>query len=93
MNSILGQVASLSLTTHVMMAELDTPENAVLFYASIFDWITFDLFPTDYLYGLILNFVNDSPYSDKADDVGYGSRFLILNSGSISIFIAALLIE
>ena len=92
MNSVLGQVLSLSFVTHLMMAELDTPENAILFYSIIFEWITFDLLPTDLIYGLFLNFENDTPYSDKADEVGYGSRFIIPNSGSVTIYIAAITI-
>ena len=74
------------------MSDVETPENAVLFYASIFDWITFDIFPTDYIYGLLLEFTGDTPYNDKVDTAGYGSRFLITNSGSLSIFIVSFLI-
>ena len=75
-----------------MMADVDTPENAVLFYSNIFEWITFDLLPTDLIYGLVLDFLNDTPYSDKADEVGYGSRFIIPNSGSLPIYFAFTLI-
>lgn len=47
--------------------ELNVPQNAIIFYSRIFEWVTFDILHTDLIYGFILKFVDDSAYSDKVD--------------------------
>ena len=89
MNTILSQVRSLSLITHFMMMQLRYPAGVSVFYSSIFEYVVFDFIPTDNLYESIFDFENKEPYSEQAEDIGYPSRYLIFNSGSITIFIFA----
>jgi hypothetical protein len=65
------------------------PPIVVIVFAVIFDSVSFDLIPTEYVYPLFLDFPNDSGFSPECDQIGYKSRYFILNSGSISIYIAA----
>ena len=86
MNSILAMVQNLSIIAHAMMMQLMYPETTLAFYASVFDFVTFDMVPTDSIYPLILDLVN-VPFSENAGKIGYESRFCIWNSGSITIYI------
>ena len=70
-----------------MMMQLKFPASAMIFYAALFEFVTFDLIPTDELYQKIFDFENKEPYSDEADNIGYSSRYLIFNSGSLTLFI------
>ena len=70
----------------MMMMQLRYPETTVEFYSKVFDFVTFDSLPSEKIYPHFLNFVN-VPYSDAAQKIGYESRYIIWNSGSITIFI------
>lgn len=85
MNSILSNVRCLSLITHLMMMQLNYPGNCVVFYGVVFNFVTFDVIPTDGIYGPIFNF-DDEPFSEQAAVIGYESLHVITNSGSIPIF-------
>ena len=86
MNHILGRVQNLSSITHDMMMQLMYPETTFIFFAKVFEFVTFDMIPTQLIYPLVLNLVNVA-YSDEADKIGYESRYLIWNSGSITLYI------
>ena len=86
MNSILAMVQNLSIITHAMMMQLMYPEATLEFYASVFNFVTFDMIPTHLIYPLVLTLAN-VPYSDAADKIGYESRYVIWNSGSITLYI------
>ena len=86
MNGVLNQVISLSLITHLMMMQLDYPQSTMIFFSKVFEFVTFDLIPTDQIYVEIFKWVN-IPFSKMAEVVGYPSHFLIENGGSITIFI------
>ena len=61
------------------------PAASVVFYAAVFEFVTFDVVPTDGAYAAIFHF-KDVPYSQQAANVGYPSRYFIPNSGSVPIF-------
>ena len=86
MNSILAMVQNLSIITHAMMMQLMYPEIMLEYYSSVFEFVTFDMIPTEIIYPLFLTLVN-VPYSDEADRIGYESRYVIWNSGSITLYI------
>lgn len=90
LNQLLSQVRSLQLITHLMIMQLNYPIEAAAFYAGLFELVTFDLLPMDDIYGELFEFPRDKPYSAQAEVIGYGSRYLILNLGSISVFVALL---
>ena len=87
MNSLLAQVRSLSLITHLMMMQLEYPAPVAIFYAGIFEFVTFDLVPTEGLYDAVFSFRETEPFSEEADNIGYSTRYAIENSGSITLFI------
>ena len=85
-NLLLGKVAVLNTITHLMMMQLAYHPIAVIFFSSIFEYVTFDLIPTEELYAEIFGWDN-VPFSDEAGWIGYESRYLIENLGSIPIYI------
>lgn len=59
---------------------------AVIFFSEIFEYTTYDVLPTADIYAAIFGWVNE-PYSDEAGMIGYESRYLIENAGSLPIYI------
>ena len=86
-NYILGQVRSLSLITHLMMMQLNIDPVALIFFAQILEYVTFDLVPTEDIYAALFGWTNE-PYSEAADNIGYGSRVFIENTGSLLVYFA-----
>ena len=87
MNSILGNVRSLSFITHLMMMDLNYPVSSQMFFETVFTFVTFDIIPwTEEIYNYIFGWIN-IPYSPQMEEVGYPSQRIIENSGSITIFI------
>ena len=86
MNSVLAQVRSLGLITHLMMMQLNYPAESNLFFSTIFEYVTFDLLPVEDIYGEVFIWEN-VPYSDQAEAIGYESRYAIDNTGSLLIYI------
>ena len=91
LNSVLSQVRSMAIVSHLMIMQLSYPAAAIVFYAVVFEYVTFDVIPTDGPYDATLKFEN-VPYSDEAASVGYASRYIIYNSGSQPIFMVAILV-
>ena len=64
---ILGQVRSLSLITHFLMMQLIVPQNAIIFYSGLFEFVTFDIIPTDAIYDKLFDDGwATEPYSEEA---------------------------
>ena len=76
-----------------MMMQLMYPGTVVAFYAALFEFLTFDIIPTDGVYDEVFGFENDEPYSESAANIGYESRLLIINSGSMTIFVLYILLK
>lgn len=76
-----------------MLQRLLIPCATMLVFAAIFTFVTFELIPVKYIYPHILFFEEDSPYSEEANAIGYESRFFILNSGSITIYIILIVVR
>ena len=68
-----------------MIMQLNYAAAVAIFFSSVFEFVTFDIVPTDDIYGEIFNFESD-PYSEEADSIGYGSRLVIENTGSLLIY-------
>ena len=89
LQKILVQIRSLNIITHMMVMRLLFPPIVLLVFSIVFDAVSFDLIPTEYVYPEILHFADDSEFSPECGQIGYKSNYLIPNSGSISIYIAA----
>ena len=76
---------NLSYIAHLMMMELTYPLVVNSFYEPVLEFANFDLIETEDLYGSTLDLEQD-PFSDQVAGIGYESRYLILNLGSIPIF-------
>ena len=88
MNISLSQVRSLSLIAHLFLMTLYVQGFTISFFRKVMRYVAFDLlwFIED-IYDEIFVLPDDEPYSQQADDVGYESRYLTINSGSITFFI------
>ena len=88
---MLAQVRNLGFVTHLMMMQLMYPATIALFFSKVLEFITFDIIPTELIYPYIFDFP-EGAYSDQADLIGYGSRYIIINGGSITLFLLAYLL-
>ena len=84
LNKVLSQVRSLSIICHLLLINIPIPPNVTTFYSLIFEIVQFDLFE-DFLYfkdflSLLFN-LEDEPFSSRADELGYGSHFIVSNLG------------
>ena len=56
LNNILSQVRCLSTITHMMMMQLSYPAAVQNFYGGLFEFITFDIIPSDDIWDAIFTF-------------------------------------
>ena len=92
-NQVLGQVRSLSMITHFMMMQLMVPQNAMIFYSGLFELVTFEMIPTDVIYDeLFGDSWKTEPFSERADFIGYSTRLVFSNLGSVTLIIAFLVL-
>lgn len=52
----------------------------------MFEFVNFDILPTDLIYGAAFNYDSD-PISERAEEIGYESGLFIENSGSFLIYV------
>ena len=79
-----------------MMMQLNFPAVQVGFFKAMFPFITFDLVPefiTNFVYDNVFSLKNVNYYTEEADILGYGSLFLVINSGSVGILFAITVIQ
>ena len=90
---ILGQVRSLSLITHFLMMSLIVPQNAIIFYSGLFEFVTFDIIPTDLVYDKLFDdsWVTE-PFSEQAESIGYETRLIFSNLGSVTWMLVSLMV-
>ena len=88
-NLVLGIIEPLGLMTHIMLINIEYPLNAQLFTSSIFPIVSFDMVPTDALYGELfgLDDVEDEPISDVFEEIGYESKLSMNNLGSLFLLL------
>lgn len=70
------------------MMDLNYSLNLQEFFGHLFPLITFDILPSDRLYEYVfgLSEIDDSPISEEFDLVGYESRLIYGNLGSLGLF-------
>lgn len=76
----------MQMITHFMIMQLNYPVVSSLFFGIIFEFVNFDIIPTDPIYGYFFAF-DSEPYSEQAKETGYESSLFIENSGSFLIFV------
>ena len=91
MNKVLSQVRNLGFVTHLMMMQLMYPVTLTLFFSKVFEFVTFDIIPTELIYPHIFD-LPEGAFSEEADSIGYYSRYIILNAGSITIFLCTYIV-
>jgi hypothetical protein len=90
LNQLLGTISSLGIIIHFVCINLDYPLRMQLFFGGLFPLITFDPLPTDIAYNYLFetqSFEDDQALTEQFDIVGYGSRLVYDNMGSLLVFI------
>ena len=86
---LLAFVEFLALMSHMMLINLATPANTEFFFNYIFDLISFDIVPTNWVYDKI--FKNDNvPLTVKFATLGYESKLIAPNLGFLFIYTFAI---
>lgn len=80
------------MITHLQMMQLNVPPSAIIFFSALFEFVTFDIIPTEDIYAALLAWDN-VPYSESAENIGYASRQIIENTGSVPIFLLIITLE
>ena len=86
MKELLGKVRNLSLITHFFMMQVNFPPNVMIFFSGIFEFVTFDLVPSEKIYALFIS-LEESPFSEEAGEIGYEYHQFIPNTGTVTLFI------
>ena len=84
LNQVWGMLNNLQLVLHSPLINVQFPANAFLVFDVMISVATFDLLPTDLILPeLFTNLPEDDPFTDKFDRLGIGSRFLVMNMGTM----------
>ncbi len=89
LNQLLGTISSLGIIIHFVCINLDYPLRMQLFFGGLFPLITFDPLPTDIAYNYLFetqSFEDDQALTEQFDIVGYSSRLVYDNMGSLLTF-------
>ena len=79
----------------MMLISIAYPTLVRIFYEKIFEIVKFDLFEDLFRFDWILAKVfgfDDQPVSQRIADLGYESRYIITNLGSIFVFLVIYLV-
>ena len=66
MHKLLSQVRNLGLVTNLMMMNLKYPATISLLFSKVFEFVTFDIIPTELFYPYIFD-LPEGAFSDEAD--------------------------
>ena len=95
LNQLLIQIRSLSLVTHILLLPVKIPAIVMIFYEKIFEIVKFDILESvlrlDKILALIFE-LDGTPISQDASDLGYESRYIIINFGAIMVYCTILAI-
>lgn len=80
--------------SHAPLINLQFPANAFLMYDVMISVATFDLLPTDDMFPTMfkLPFDEDEPFNAKFDRMDIGSRFMVMNMGTMFILFSIYLL-
>ena len=77
-------VNNLQIVLHTPLMNLQFPANAFLIYDVMIAVATFDILPTDDIFPSVFqDLPEDDAYSDKFERLNIGSKFLIMNMGTM----------
>jgi len=86
LNSIFGATRYMQLLVHMMLINIMLPANASIFFGSLLKIAGFDLVPTDAMFVYLFD-IEETPISTNFDYLGYETRQVLYNAGSLSLII------
>jgi hypothetical protein len=80
--------AELAYLSHLIAINLNYSLNLQQFFASLMPIWTFDILPSDDIFEVIfgISSIDDDALTEKFDEVGYGSKLVYGNLGSLLIY-------
>ena len=89
LSKVLQQVRSLSIIVHLLLIDVRIPATVTIFYQKIFEVVSYDLFEEYLYFGDFLEWafdLKDRAVSDRAEELGYESHYIVTNLGSLLVF-------
>jgi hypothetical protein len=83
LNTLFGAMNKLQIISHLLMIKVRIPPNAWLFFVSLLSLVNFDIIDTEPLSKRIFRFGMEQPFSDTFEELGYASKFFIINMGTL----------
>ena len=71
----------------MMLVDVAIPARTSLFFSSLMESVTFQIFDLNDLYDIFVKFdFEDEPLSDQFDTFGYESLYVLKNLGTVTLF-------
>lgn len=91
LNRLLSSIRSLGIIVHMFLISLSYPLNCLTFFGQLFNLISFNLIPTNYIFKKVFMFPadQDSWLTDWFYWVGYNSMLSINNMATLFLIVAS----
>jgi len=86
LNTIFGTTRYMQLLVHMMLINIMLPANASIFFGSLLQIAGFDFVPTDDMFVYLFD-IEETPISTNFEYLGYETRQVLYNAGSLSLVI------
>ena len=87
MQYLWGMINALQLIVHLPLMSFNFPANAKFIFTLFIELTQFDIIPNDFLGTSIFSFDEPEPYSPRFESMGYESKNVIENLGSLFVYI------
>lgn len=85
MNEVWSMINSLQLVVYTPLVPVNFPANAVSVFNQMVNIATFDIIPKDDWYPVAFSLPIDEPLNERFMDLGLGSKFFIMNFGTLFV--------
>ena len=93
LSQVWGMVNNLQLLLHSPLINVQFPANAFMVFNVMVSVATFEILPTDDIFPIFFpELPDDSPFNDKFDRMNIGSRYLVMNLGTMFVILCGYLV-
>ena len=93
LSQVWGMVNNLQLLLHAPLINVQFPANAFMVFDVMISVATFEILPTDDIFPMFFpDLPEDSPFTNKFDSLNIGSRYLVMNLGTMFVILSGYLI-
>ncbi len=83
LNTLFQAMNKLQIIAHLLLIHVPISSNAWVFFASLMSLVNFDIIDTEPLTKKIFRLQQDQAFSDTFEELGYVSKFFIINMGTL----------